>query len=300
MPRSARRYPRKAAVWQLCLLWGETMKKSSVIPAASLAALLLAGAVGCGKGAEKSPEMSPAAAVAAAAKNSDAITSFRYRMSGTVPEQGRLHGEAAMTLKPLAMSMKMTPEGGAAHEVEMRLVDKALYINGGAEAAKELDGKSWIKLDMSKAAGDLEESAAAGQAGQARKNPAADSTFLTGSKDVKKVGTETVDGVRTTHYAGTVTLDAIRDSLKGESPATREKREQGLQQYEKLGVDKMTMDMWIDGEHHTRQFRMRGDADKGPLDMTITFLAVNQPVTVTAPPAKDVADLAEMMKGAGS
>ena len=46
----------------------------------------------------------------------------------------------------------------------------------------------------------------------------------------------------------------------------------------------------------TEQFRMQGDTDKGKLDMTFTFLDYNKPVTVTAPPAKDTADLAEMMK----
>ncbi|MFE1298597.1 DUF1396 domain-containing protein [Streptomyces sp. NPDC058731] len=275
------------------------MKKSSVIPAASLTALLLAGAVGCGKGEEKSPEMSPAAAVAAAAKNADAVTSFRYRMSGTVPEQGTVRGEAAMSVEPLAMSMKMTVEGGEdAGEVEIRLVDQALYMGGGAEAAKEMDGKSWLKFDMSAADGGAGAGGMGAAGGQARKNPAADSTFLDGSKDVKKVGSETVEGVRTTHYAGTVTLADLKASLTGKDQATREKRQKSIDQYDKLGVDAFTMDLWIDGEQHTKQFRMRGDADKGPLDMTVTFLDLNKPVTVTAPPAKDVADFEQMMKDA--
>ncbi|MGW3494157.1 hypothetical protein [Streptomyces sp. NPDC001020] len=44
---------------------------------------------------------------------------------------------------------------------------------------------------------------------------------------------------------------------------------------------------------------MRSDADKGRLDTTITFLDISKPVTVTAPPADDTVDLAEMMKDAG-
>ena len=40
---------------------------------------------------------------------------------------------------------------------------------------------------------------------------------------------------------------------------------------------------------------MKRRADKGKLDMTITFVDYNKPVTVEAPPAKDVMDLAEMM-----
>ncbi|MFH9003731.1 DUF1396 domain-containing protein [Streptomyces afghaniensis] len=266
------------------------------IPVAGLGALLLAaGAVGCGS--EQSPEMTPAAAVAKAAKNTEDITSLRYRMSGTVPESGQVKGEASMRLKPtIAMSMKMTaPAQGATEAVEIRLVDKAMYIGGGAEMAKEMDGKTWMKFDLSgsDAGKDLDK---LGSTSQAEQNPAAESTFLTGAKDVKKVGSEKVEGVETTHYTGTVTLKDLRASLKDGKADSREQREKSIKQYEKLGVDKLTMDMWVDGDDHTKQFRMKGDADKGPLDMTITFLDYNKPVNVTAPPAKDVADLADLFK----
>ncbi len=241
--------------------------------------------------------MSPAAAVAKAAKNTENITSFRYRMTGRVPEEGRVKAEASLRTKPtVAMSMKMTAlDKGADGTAEFRLVDKAMYIGGGAAAAKEMDGKHWLKFDISKT-GEKGPGQGAPGASQADQNPATESTFLTGAKDVKKVGTETVDGVETTRYSGVVTLTDLKASLKGEGKATRERRGKSIKQYEKFGVDKLTMDMWVDGEDHTKQFRMKGDADKGPLDMTITFLDLNKPVTVTAPPAKDTMDLAEMMK----
>ncbi|MEU0899751.1 DUF1396 domain-containing protein [Streptomyces massasporeus] len=266
------------------------------IPAAGLCALLLAaGAVGCGS--EESPEMTPAAAVAKAAKNTEDITSLQYRMKGTVPESGRVEGEASMRLKPtIAMSMKMkAPDQGTGETVEIRLVDKAMYLGGGAEMAKEMDGKRWLKFDLSgtDAAKDMDRM---GSTSQAEQNPAAESTFLTGAKDVKKVGSEKVEGVETTHYTGTVTLDDLRASLKDDKAETRKQREKSIKQYEKMGVDKLTMDMWVDGEDHTKQFRMKGQADKGPMDMTITFLDYNKPVTVKAPPAGEVADLGEMFK----
>ncbi|MGW3953385.1 DUF1396 domain-containing protein [Streptomyces sp. NPDC004752] len=272
----------------------------SSVGATGLAVLLLAGgAVGCGAKDDAGPAMEPAAAVAAAAKNADDITSFRYRLTGSVPGEGKVKGEAAMSVEPLAMSMKMeVADQAAGGQVEIRLIDKAMYIGGNTEMAKEMDGKSWLKFDMSALGEDSGLNMDQLGAGEAGKNPAADSTFLTGSKDVKKVGTETVDGVETTHYKGTVGLDELRAMLKDEGKEVRERRETSIEQYEKMGVDSMTMDMWIDGENHTKQFRMRSDAEKGPLDMTITFLEYNKPVTVTAPAAKDTADLAELM-GAG-
>lgn len=275
------------------------MKTSVRVPVgAGLAALLLAaGAVGCGKEDSESPEMTPAAAVAKAAKNSEEITSLHYRLTGKTPEEGRIKAEAEMQMKPtLAMSMKMTAlDQGAEGTAEIRLVDKAMYIGGGPEAAKEMDGKRWIKFDLSGTGVD-EQMNQMGSASQADKNPATESTFLTGAKDVEKVGTETVEGVKTTHYKGTVTLADLEKTIGDEGEATREKRQKSLEQYEKMGVDKLTMDMWVDGDDRTKQFRMRADADKGPLDMTFTFLGVNEPVKVAAPPAAEVADLAEMME----
>jgi hypothetical protein len=269
--------------------------------AAGLAVLLLAGgAVGCG-GKGESPEMKPAAAVAAAARNAEKITSLHYRMSGKVPGEGRVKGEAAMNVDPPAMSMKMTVEGAKdAGEMEIRLVEKVMYLGGGAEMTKELDGKSWMKFDMSALGSDSGLTADQLGAGQAQQNPATESGFLTESDDVKKVGTETVEGVRTTHYKGTVTLAEIRASLKGEDKATRQKRDKSLRQYEEMGVDALTMDLWTDADHRTKQFRVRADAGKGPLDLKVVFLDYNKPVTVTAPPVKDTVDLAEMMKEAGA
>ncbi|WP_030422040.1 DUF1396 domain-containing protein [Streptomyces sp. SCSIO 75703] len=279
----------------------KTSVRMRVPVATGLAALLLAGgAVGCGqeKKAEETPAMSPAAAVAKAAKNSEDITSLHYRMTGRTPEEGRLEGEARMRLKPEpAMDMKVkAPDEDPDATVEIRLLDGAMYI-GGAEAAKELDGKSWIKFDLEAlgADGELNE---LGGSSQADKNPAAESTFLTGAKDVREVGTETVDGVKTTHYEGTVTLAELEKSLKDEG-AGEEERRKSLEEYKDLGIDKLTMDMWIDEKDRTKQFRMRGDATKGELDMTITFLSYNEPVEIAAPPAGETMDLAEMMEEMG-
>ncbi|MBU6530907.1 DUF1396 domain-containing protein [Streptomyces mayonensis] len=272
---------------------------------AGLAALVLAaGAVGCAKGDDEaggSTDMAPAAAVAEAAKNTEEIDSLRYRMTGRVPEEGRIKAEAQMQLKPaLAMSMKMTAlDQGADGSAEIRLVDKAMYIGGGPEAAKEMDGKSWLKLDLG-AMGAGDDLNQLGGAARAEQNPATESTFLTGAEDVEKVGTETVEGVETTHYKGTVALADLEKTLGDEDEATREKRRKSLEQYEKMGVDELAMDMWVDGDDRPKQFRMQGEADKGPLDMTITFLGINEPVKVAAPPAEDTADLAEMMKEAAA
>lgn len=271
---------------------------------AAVAVLLLAGgAVGCGtekKSDGAGDDLSPAAAVKKAAKNSERLKSFSFRMKGQVPGDGRVQAEASMTAKPLAMRMKMTSLDQPGQKAEIRLVDGGLYLGGGKPTA-ETDGKSWMKFDakamQKQGAG---EPAGSSMSSQAEKNPAEEAAFLTGSKDVKKVGEEKVDGVETTRYKGTVTLADLRADLKDEDAKTRASRTKNIEKFEAMGIEKLSMDMWIDGDDRAKQFRTQGKGDKGKFDMTITFFDVNKPVTVTAPPKSQVMDLAEMMKGAGA
>ncbi|MGW2331223.1 DUF1396 domain-containing protein [Streptomyces sp. NPDC001700] len=291
--------------------------------AAALAAVLLcAGAVGCGSAEsgggkrahraakEKEPRMAPAAAVRAAAKKTDKLTSLRYRMTGQTLDEGRVEGEGAMAFDPPVARMKMRAlDGGKAGTVEYRLTGGVMYLGGSAVAAgmggdsdlPELDGKRWLALD----AKELEKRGSGSQgagslSGRAKTNPADESAFLSDADDLRRIGSETVDGVRTTHYRGTVTVDQMRASLKDEKSAKRASREKALKTYEESGIDHLDMDMWIDQDSHTKRFRMRGDADKGRLDVTMTFLDINKPITVQAPPANETFSLSDLARSAQS
>ncbi|MEV6650302.1 DUF1396 domain-containing protein [Streptomyces sp. NPDC051219] len=277
---------------------------------AALVGALLCGTAACTSGSDPAPDSkagqkpfkvtpATAAAVKRAAEENEKLTSLTYTMSGKVPGGGNVAAKASMSMKPPAIQMKM--RGGTAAEtgeVEIRLVDGAMYMNGGKEAAAGMDGKSWLKFDLAALGKGGGADPMAGLSSQADRNPAQESASLTAAKDLKEVGEETVDGVRTTHYAGTVTIADMRAGLKGEDAATKERREKGLKQYESMGVDALTLDMWVDENDHTKQFRTRGTSDKGPLDLTIKFLDLNKPVTVKAPPASETMDLAAMMKNA--
>ncbi|MGX2996714.1 DUF1396 domain-containing protein [Streptomyces sp. JNUCC 64] len=271
------------------------MKKSKVIATAVVVMALAGSTAACGAKDEAggSSDLSPVAAVKAAAESSEKITSLGYRLKGSYPGTGKVEGTAKMNLKPMALSMKFTGEG-ADQSGEIILVDEAMYIGGGAPSP-EMDGKKYMKFDMK----GLEKEAGAGAPavpGQATQNPAAEAAFLSAADDVKKIGSETIDGEKTTHYRGTVGMDEMRKSFEDEKAEVREQREKSLKQYEELGVKEFTMDLWIGEENRTKQFRMQGDAQKGKLDATVTFENVNEPVTVKAPPAGEVMDLAELAK----
>ncbi|MFJ5551088.1 LppX_LprAFG lipoprotein [Streptomyces sp. NPDC093225] len=282
--------------------------RRKTVGAVLAAVLLAAGATACDDGEKAATgavrpsqaagrggagDMAPVAYLERVQKKSEEITSLRYTMSGTAAGQ-TISGEVAMRLKPqVAMSMVMANPRKAGEKVDIRLLDGAMYM--GAQ------GK-WLKFDLKaanpQAAGQLD---ALSNAGQGAENPGDRAGALRTSKDLKKVGEETVDGQRTTHLAGTVTLDQMRAAAAAATtPEAKERQEAQVKQLEKQGVTSLQMDMWIDGGDHTKQVRVQGRTQQGPMDVTMKFTGLNEPVRITAPPADQVVDLSEAMKKRGA
>ncbi|MFW6691341.1 LppX_LprAFG lipoprotein [Streptomyces sp. MAR4 CNX-425] len=239
-------------------------------------------------------DVTPAAAVRKATDNAEELTSLEYRIDGTVPGEGAMKGSGAMSMDPPALRMKMTTDGATADEdgsMEIRVVDDITYMKVDSASAGGMGGKSWIKLGS---ASDDEEPML--DLGQSEDNPADQAQMMTAAEDLERVGEEEIEGVGTTHYTGTVTLDDLRAQLKGEDAETKKQRRENIDEMAELGVDELTLDMWIDGEDHTRQFRMQAETKEGPMDSTMTFLSYNEPVTVKAPPASEVMDMDEAMQ----
>ncbi|MER7464444.1 LppX_LprAFG lipoprotein [Streptomyces sp. NPDC097981] len=274
---------------------------------AVLAALLLAGgATACEGGkdakkdnggsaapsqaAQKPAEAAPAAYLEKTKKKSEEITSLRYTMSGKAAGQN-ITGEAAMRIKPtVAMSMTMDSPEKPGEKVEIRLIDGAMYMGA--------DGK-WLKFDLKTLAPEQAKELDSLGSAQQGQNPADTADSLSASKDLKKVGEETIDGQKTTHLSGTVTLDELKTRSAASTPEAKERQEKNVKALEEQGIKNLTMDIWIDEADQAKQVRTQGQGTSGPMDVTIKFKDVNKPVEVTAPPADQVVDLAEMMKGAG-
>ncbi|MFC9583837.1 LppX_LprAFG lipoprotein [Streptomyces yangpuensis] len=278
-------------------------RKKSV--AAVLAALLLAGgATACengndaqkdtgapapAKAPEKPAEVTPAAYLEKTKKKSEEITSLRYTISGDAAGQ-KITGEAAMRIKPtVAMSMTMDSPQKPGEKVQIRLLDGAMYM--GSES-------KWLKFDLKALAPEQAKQLDSLGSAQQGQNPADTADSLSAAKDLKKVGDETIDGQKTTHLSGTVSVDELRSRSAASAPEAKERQEKNIAALEAQGIKTLTMDLWIDENDQTKQVRTRGAGTSGPLDVTVKFLDVNKPVEVTAPPAEQVIDLAEMMKGA--
>jgi predicted small secreted protein len=270
---------------------------------AGLAALLLAGC-GTGAGAGQPARSTAAEAVSRAAERTEGVTSLRYRVTGRVPERGRIADEASVVTKPAAARLKTANLSGEQRgESELRLVDGVLYVSATEDMVEEMGGRHWISYGPDAeltTAGGLRMDVA-GLRDQVSRNPAREAAFLAAAEDVKRIGTQTVEGADTTHYTGTAAVDELRASLgEVEDKAARQARENSLDQYQKLGVHKLTLDVWVDGDDRVKRLRTRGPGRRGRLDLTFTFLHQGEPVTVRAPRADDTADLRKQLGKNGS
>ncbi|WP_328561223.1 hypothetical protein [Streptomyces coelicoflavus] len=254
-------------------------------------------------------------AVAKAAAGTERITSLHYRVTGTVPQWGRLRADASMDTAPLTMGMKLNAGRYGGEQMEIRFVDGAVYIHGDALRTEMLKGASWFTAEQAAWGRDSFDNNSYGLLPrQLEGNPVVQSTMLTASKDVRRIRTETVDGARTTHYRGTVTSEGIRAARGAATDkAARERQIDSLGQFSAMRLEgTLTMDLWVGDDNRTKQFRMRSDTytsrggtadepleiiDGEPLDMTVTFLDSDEPVTVEAPPSDATADLAELGLG---
>ncbi|MFF5481343.1 hypothetical protein ACFY5C_29005 [Streptomyces sp. NPDC012935] len=271
---------------------------------AGLAALLLAGCE-AGAGAEPAAGSSAAEAVTRAVEKTEGVVSLSYRVTGQFPERGRIADEATVrTTQPVAARLRTANlSGDQQGESELRLVDGVLYGSATGDMVEEMGGRHWISYGPNAeftTHGGLRMDVG-GLRDQVSRNPAREAAFLAAAEDVKRMGSEQVGGAATTHYTGTASVDGLRASLdEVKDKATRTGRGNSLDQYEKLGVDELTLDVWVDGDEHIKRLRTQGFGRHGTLDLTFTFLDHGKTVTVRAPRPDDTADLRKPLKKNGS
>jgi hypothetical protein len=239
-------------------------------------------------------------ALAKVSSQTAGLKSFRATMSmatGLPGEQTQIKGKLAYRLKPtLAMKFvvpSMNVGGRKSQGFSEILVGDQLYMKMPALAARS--GKPWIgiSLDKLKESSGLDPKAMQDQGSQG--DPTVNAKMLTASKDVRSVGTETVGGVSTTHYRGTFAMQEALAKLSGEQRAEAQK---SLGQ---SGIDKMTFDLWVDGQQLPRKMSMATPPGaKLDIKMTMTYTAFNAPLSITAPPKSQVADGSDLMGGGGA
>jgi len=269
---------------------------------AGAVALVAVAATACGNGssgssAGHSNEDVLSVIKAAASTTADQQTQrFRGTLTmdlGAVTGQstGKVTAEVAgaMQTKPLAGRMTMSGMQVAGQDVgtiTALITPDAMYMKMPALADRL--GKPWFEIKFSdiKAASGLDMSQLTSQAQQMQ--PAQYIQQLAESGDVHVVGTETVNGIETTHYSGTVSL---KEALSHDTAQMRRQLEPIMNSAGFTGSD---IDVWLDDKGLVRRVRSSAEGGKGTFALSMDILAYGVPVDVTPPPADQVADLGQI------
>jgi hypothetical protein len=195
--------------------------------------------------------------------------------------------------------------GSSTLHIDELIKGLTIYMKMPAVIASKLPGgKPWMKIDLQKAA------AAGGIPGLSSlaNNPASSdpSQFLqylrAVSGSVTNVGSESINGVQTTHYRASISLDKVPDALPSASRASARQAIAALENATHL--HQMPVDVWIDGQHLVRQMRMAFDTSATAGQTVKTAMTISmpeygpQPAPAT-PPADQVTDLSSLIGSSG-
>jgi len=254
--------------------------------AVALGAGALALAAGCSTGsggspgATGSPRLTAHQAISLAANDTQRVNSMAGNFTVGVGTAGSTSGTVQLRLKPSLLAHETISANldGQKLAIEEVLSSTAIYIK------EPFGGKPWAEIPFSELKGGLGSSLASLLQSAQAGNPAEQTRLLTGSKNVHVVGTATIDGVQTTHYAGTLTPSEALSAL----PAATRK---GLAPELKLVTGDISFNAWIDGQHVARKVVEVETVSGQTVNLTFNVTAVNQPVQITPPPASQVAVL---------
>ena len=247
--------------------------------AGALLSVLIAS--GCGGGLSLDPVAS------AANRTLDKQTGrFELAIKLSVPQLGSttINGAGSFDAAEQSAALTMNGIGTSTGSMELRMLYPVTYMRF-ANLPLPTD-KSWIKVDLEKAANTLGVKLPQFQLG-GNPSPTDALAQLRGSKDAKKLGTETIDGVNTTHYRVTIDVDK---ALARATPQQRKALKQLIQAAKRNGVDVAPTyaDVWIGDDGLVRRFSEKLGS-VGTIAMT--FSDYGEPVQIEAPPANETLDL---------
>ncbi|MEV1020162.1 hypothetical protein [Streptomyces sp. NPDC050264] len=287
--------------------------------AAAATVLLCTGAVACGGGSDKAAEEAPQShaqvtqVLTAAYKKTAEAKSAKVEMTMKTPAAlggGTMTMSGTMGWDPTVMDMTMSgsaftaADPDAPKNVRMVWQDNVMYMDMGAAAAKDMDGKRWMKMDLGAAAkqsGDENlTSQLTGSVDSMNQDPAQQIAVLLDSPNLKHIGSAEIDGVQTQHYKGKLTVDemmAKNDSLK---VLSKSERSQLLKNVKKAGIDDYDTELWINDDDLPVRMDVTMDSSQGAVDMSMRYSDYGAAVKVDVPPAGQTFDFMEMLKEIGA
>jgi hypothetical protein len=288
------------------------IRRYGVVVAASAAAGVVAVTVsGCGAASTLDP-------VAKAASISTTTPGFQMRFavrfgSPQLPTPLTATGTGSIDARDrtgsvvFVMNAGNDPElknalGGSTLRLEELVDGTTVYVKlPPAIASKLPGGRPWMKVDLAKASG------IAGFSSLANNPVSSDpSQFLSylraTSGHVSKQGNEVVNGVQTTHYRATISLDRVPDTLPS---ASRKGAKQAVSSIEQLtGLKQLPVDAWIDANNLIRRMRLSFAESVAPsvklnIGMTMDFVKYGPQPKTRFPSADQVSDASSLSSVGG-
>jgi hypothetical protein len=264
--------------------WCGPVRQRAYAVGLSAAALILAAACSSGGtsagGSSAGAPLSPRQALLAAATRAQQITSATETLTVHDNTSGSTTtGTVQFRLKPtlLASENLNVTAAGTRTVIKGVVTSTAIYVHEASLAAQL--GKPWVKMDLSTQLGPSGASLARLFQSLQSNNFTNQAQLFTGAKNTRVVGTQTVDGVTTTEYTGSLTAAAALKEL----PASF--RQALAPELQALGNSPVSFHEWVDGEHHVRKMTEVETVNGDTVNITIDITAINPPVHITLPPA---------------
>ncbi|MFF3464385.1 hypothetical protein ACWCQN_19365 [Streptomyces sp. NPDC001984] len=162
------------------------------------------------------------------------------------------------------------------------LVDGAYYYDVDPLPSGPYKGKEWMKVDSSAVLGEKGSQALRGDNG----SPSASMKGLKYANDVEDLGSQTVNGQRTTHYRAVIDqahMGKFKEAYGGKDSAVGSLTG---------GTTSITMDVWVG----PKDLPVRLKEKFGAGTVTMDFDKFGDTATITAPPASQTADVTELLK----
>ncbi len=287
-PLNSGRGRRRAAAVALCAAALAVMAGCSTGSGSSSVPLGTTGPTGPTGTTGTASKLTPLRAIRLAAAETQRVSSMAATFAEQVGTAGTVNGTMQLRLKPtlLAHEILSSSINGQSSAVEEIVSAKAIYIKEPSNPS----ARPWLEVRLSSLKGSLGKSLQSLLQNAQNGNPAAQTQLFAGSRNVHKVGTEVVNGVRTTHYAGTVTVSQALSRL---SPTVRK----GFAPLLRLINGDIQFNIWLDDQHVARRVVEVENVSGQTVTVTLNVTAINQPVQITLPPRSRVTVLSASALG---
>lgn len=273
------------------------LSRSAVVAVACAAVLAVAGCSGGAGGAagtgtaSGTPPVTTAAshALSLAASQARRVTSFTAAMdisaSGTI--RSHLTGTLAEQTRPAPLVhqvFQVTSNGSVIPGgMETLLTGNAIYLK--VRSLAKLLGKPWVKLPFASLKSGKGVSLAPLIHQLQGTNPLAVAQMFPSARNIRRAGSQVINGVPASEYTGTLPVGA---ALRRLAPAARKLIGPAMSA---TGVTTARFQVWVDGQHQIRKLVEHQSGRRYHSDVTMVVTSVNQPLRIRAPEKSQVATM---------